>query len=120
MFIPDTGSEFSIPDPNFCHPGSRVHFEDFKYLTPKNGFKLSEIWSGLFIPDPDPDFLAIPDTGSRGQKGTGSQSELFFYMTNVKRKTYVRRLQLTDKPRGLLVVCMSRERDVINLQLNKN
>jgi hypothetical protein len=41
-------------------------------------------------------------------------------MTNLKRKTYVRRLQLTDKPRGLLVVCVSRERDVINLQLNKN
>jgi hypothetical protein len=35
--------------------------------------KLSEIWSGLFIPDPDPDFLPIPDPGSRGQKGTGSR-----------------------------------------------
>ncbi len=34
--------------------------------------KLSEIWSGLFIPDPDPDFLPIPDSGSRGQKCTGS------------------------------------------------
>jgi hypothetical protein len=27
----------------------------------------------LFIPDPDPDFLPIPDPGSRGQKGTGSR-----------------------------------------------
>ncbi len=35
--------------------------------------KLSEIWSWLFIPDPDPDFLSIPDPGSRGQKGNGSQ-----------------------------------------------
>ncbi len=26
--------------------------------------------SGMFIPDPDPDFLPIPDPGSRGQKGT--------------------------------------------------
>jgi hypothetical protein len=26
------------------------------------------------IPDPDPDFLPIPDPGSRGQKGTGSRS----------------------------------------------
>ncbi len=34
--------------------------------------KLSEIWSGLFIPDPDPDLLPIPDPGSRGQKDTGS------------------------------------------------
>jgi hypothetical protein len=28
---------------------------------------------GLVIPDPDPDFLPIPDPGSRGQKGTGSR-----------------------------------------------
>ncbi len=42
--------------------------------------KLSEIKSGVFIPDPDPgfwvltdpDFLPIPYPGSRGQKGTGS------------------------------------------------
>jgi hypothetical protein len=25
----------------------------------------------MFIPDPDLDFLPIPDPGSRGQKGTG-------------------------------------------------
>ncbi len=30
------------------------------------------MWSGLFIPDPDADFLPIPDPRSRGQKGTGS------------------------------------------------
>jgi hypothetical protein len=35
--------------------------------------KLSEIRSRLFIPDPDPDILPIPDPGSRGQKGTGSR-----------------------------------------------
>jgi hypothetical protein len=27
----------------------------------------------MFIPDPDLDFLPIPDPGSRGQKGTGSR-----------------------------------------------
>ncbi len=27
----------------------------------------------MFIPDPDPDFLPIPDPVSRGQKGTGSR-----------------------------------------------
>ncbi len=27
--------------------------------------KLSEIWSGLFIPDADPDFLPIPDPGAK-------------------------------------------------------
>ncbi len=35
--------------------------------------KHSEIWSGWFIPGPDPDFLPIPDPGSRGQKGPGSR-----------------------------------------------
>ncbi len=37
-------------------------------LNPKKVSKLSEIWSGLFIPDPDPDFYPsrIP-----GLKGTG-------------------------------------------------
>jgi hypothetical protein len=35
--------------------------------------KHSEIWSGLFIPDPGPNFLPIPDPCSRGQKGTGSR-----------------------------------------------
>jgi hypothetical protein len=32
-----------------------------------------EIWSGLFIPDPDPDFLPILDPGSRGKKCTRSR-----------------------------------------------
>jgi hypothetical protein len=27
----------------------------------------------VVIPDPDPDFLPIPDPESRGQKGTGSR-----------------------------------------------
>ncbi len=35
--------------------------------------KLWKIWSGMFIPDPDADYLPIPDPGSRGQKGTGSR-----------------------------------------------
>ncbi len=30
--------------------------------------KLSKIWSGLFIPDPDSDFLPIPDPGSKGYR----------------------------------------------------
>ncbi len=27
---------FSIPDPNFFHPGSRIHIKEFKYFSPKN------------------------------------------------------------------------------------
>jgi hypothetical protein len=30
--------------------------------------KLSEIWFGMFIPDPDLDFINITDPGSRGQR----------------------------------------------------
>ncbi len=66
MFIPDHGFEFfpyRIPDPH----------QRFKYLTQKNVSKLSERWSWLFIPDPVPDFLPIPDPGSRSQKGIGSR-----------------------------------------------
>ncbi len=29
---------FSIPDPNFFHPGSRIHIKEFKYFNPKNCF----------------------------------------------------------------------------------
>ncbi len=76
--------ESSITDPG-CFSririfSSRVHIKENKYL---RNSKLSEVWSGLFIPDPDPDFLPIPDPGpgvkkapvpgSRGQKGTGSR-----------------------------------------------
>jgi hypothetical protein len=75
------GSEiFSIPDPNFFHPGSeffpsrtRIHIKEFKYFNPKKIFKVSEIWSRLFIPDLDPgytdsDFFypsRIPDPGAK-------------------------------------------------------
>jgi hypothetical protein len=63
MFIPDPN--FSIPDPNFFHHGSRIRIKELSILTHKMVFKLSEIISGFFIPDPDPE--------SRGQKGTGSR-----------------------------------------------
>jgi hypothetical protein len=52
MFIPDPGPEFF---PSLF----RIRIEEF--LTRKIVSKLSEISSGLVIPDPDPDFLPIPD-----------------------------------------------------------
>ncbi len=71
---------FSIPDPNFAHPGSRIRIFPFRIpdplqsiLTQKIFFKLSEIWSGLFMPDPDLGPLIFTHPGSRGQKGTGSR-----------------------------------------------
>jgi hypothetical protein len=65
MFIPDPRSEFfpaRIPE---------TASKNLSILAQKMVFKLSEILSGLFISDPD--FLLIPDTGCKGQKGIGSR-----------------------------------------------
>ncbi len=62
---------FSITNPDFF--SSRNPDSHLSILTQKNFSKLSETLSGLFILIPDPDFLPIPDRGSRGQKGTGSR-----------------------------------------------
>ncbi len=65
--IPDPGSKrFQIPD-----PGPHKNF--LKYFNPKNCFWALENMTRLFILDPDPDFLPIQDTESRGQKGTRSR-----------------------------------------------
>ncbi len=67
------GSEFfpsRIPDPNFFHPWSAL--KNSSILTQKNVSKLSEIWSGFFIPDPD--FLLIPDPGVKKAPDPGSGS----------------------------------------------
>jgi hypothetical protein len=65
--IPDPKSRVkNIPDPG---PRIRIRIKEFKYLflTLKIVSKLSEILSGIFIPDPDLDFLPIPDPRSRIQ-----------------------------------------------------
>ncbi len=62
-----------MADPNVFHPGSRIRIKKLSILTQKIGFsKLSEICSGLFIPDPDPIFLPTPDLGIMGP-GSGSE-----------------------------------------------
>ncbi len=53
--------------------GSRIPIKEFKYFNAKNVSNLSEIWSGLFIPDPDPDFLPIPDPGVKKEPDPGSR-----------------------------------------------
>jgi hypothetical protein len=64
------GSGMFIPDPTFFHPGSELFPSripdphQFKYFNPEKWFLSSRKY------DPDPDFLPIPDPGSRGQKGT--------------------------------------------------
>ncbi len=56
-----TGSKF-LPSRN---PDPVSASKNLSTLTQKIVSKLSEIWSGFFIPDPDPDFLPsrIPDPG---------------------------------------------------------
>jgi hypothetical protein len=81
MFIPDPGSDFfssRIPDPNCLHPGSRIRIKEFRYFNPKKIKKWflsygNDPGCSSRIPDPDADFLPIPDPGTRGQKGTGSR-----------------------------------------------
>ncbi len=76
------GSDFCpswIPDPNCLHPGSRIRIKEFKYFNPKKTkkwFLTSKKYDpgcSSRIPDPDADFLPIPDPGFWGQKGTRSQ-----------------------------------------------
>jgi hypothetical protein len=69
----------SIPDPNFFHPGSRIRIKEFKYFTQKL-FLISK----LFIPDPDHDFLPIPDPGVR-IRNTGI---LIFFVQNIAWPTF--------------------------------
>jgi hypothetical protein len=45
------------------YPGFRIRNKELSILTQNIVSNLSELWSGLFIPDPDPDFLSIPDPG---------------------------------------------------------
>ncbi len=60
-----------IPHPNFFHPGSAS--KNGCILNQKIVALLSEKLFMLFIPDPNPDFLPIPDLGSRDQKSTRSR-----------------------------------------------
>ncbi len=57
----------SIPDPNFFFITDGSASKSFSIL-PKKLFLSSRIWSVLFIPDPDSDFLPIPDLGFMGSR----------------------------------------------------
>jgi hypothetical protein len=87
MFIPHPGSDFfpfQNPGTKFFHPGSRIRIKEFKYFTQNIVSKLSEIWSGLFNPDPDSSGTLhhgiifypswIPDPGNKKAPDPGSSS----------------------------------------------
>ncbi len=60
--IPDPN--FSIPDPGSKRLGSRIRNPHQSiFFNPKIVSKLTEIWYGMFIPDPDLDFLPNQDLG---------------------------------------------------------
>jgi hypothetical protein len=66
-----------IRDPGAGFFPSRIRIKEVKYFNPQKWFLSSRKYdpgcsSRIWILDPDPDFLPIPDPGSRGQKGTGS------------------------------------------------
>jgi hypothetical protein len=66
-----TKSVLRIRYTNFFHPGSAS--KNLSILTQKIVSNLLEIRSGLFIPDPDPDFfLPIPDPGVKKAPDPGS------------------------------------------------
>ncbi len=80
----------SIPDPGSELFPSRIRIKELVstvFLTQKKWFLSSRKydlgWS-FRIPDADPDFIPIPDPGSRGQKGTGSwiRNTGYFHFNN--------------------------------------
>jgi len=68
------GSDFflsRIPVQNSLPPGSRIRIKNLSILTPKKWFLSSRKYDqgcSSRIPDPDADFLPIPDPKSRGHK----------------------------------------------------
>ncbi len=51
-------------------PGSRT--KEFKYINLKKCFPALEIWSRMFVPDPDLDFWTIPDPGVKEEPDSRS------------------------------------------------
>ncbi len=79
-------SIFSIPDPGFVS-------KNLSILGQK--IKISDVWSGLFIPDPDPDCLPNQDPGSRGQKGSRSRIRIRIRITG---RIWIRDYQQSQAP----------------------
>jgi hypothetical protein len=77
MFIPDHGSELFHPESRIKDPGSKKipdpgsGSKNLSIFNPKIGKSVSKL-SGMFIPDPDLDFLPIPDPGIKEAPDPGS------------------------------------------------
>ncbi len=77
MLIPYPGSGIRIfPSRIYGQNHSRICIRTKDFFSQKIVSKLSEIWSGMFIPDLYLDFLPVLDPGSRGQKGGSGSATL--------------------------------------------
>ncbi len=101
FFHPDPGSRVKKI------PGSASASQKISILTQKIVSKRSEIWSVMFIPDPDPVFLHIPDPVSRGQKGTESRLIWLPYFSIKKVWSVIRIQKLTDFSFSFYFQCFS-------------
>jgi hypothetical protein len=118
------GSGMFIPDLTFFHPGSELspsqiagpHQRKLSILTPqktKKWFLSSRKYDpgcSSLIPDPDADFLPIPDPGSRGQKGTGSRIRIRNSAENTKSSLWLEALELPSVYKlvcRIIVACLS-------------
>jgi hypothetical protein len=75
---------------------SRFRIKELSIYPKKLVSKLSEIWSGMFIPDPDFDFLSIPDPGVKKAPDIGSGT-ITLQDTSWKSELYEEWIQLSFK-----------------------
>jgi hypothetical protein len=67
---------FVIADPGSESFPSRIRIKKSKYFSPKMVSKLSEIRIRLYVPEPDPDFLPIPDSGVKNSPDPDPQHSI--------------------------------------------
>ncbi len=106
MFIRDPGCLSGIQDQNYSGSRIRIRLKEFKYFLTQNCFlsKLSETWSGMFIPDPDLDFLPIFLSRIQGF-GTGSRIRILNNASDTVIKAAATNVRVevqnrTEDPRG--------------------
>jgi hypothetical protein len=71
---------------------SQIRIKEFKPKKPKKWF----LSSRKYDPDPDADFLPIPDPGSRGQKGTGSRIRISNTAKMYRQKIHEKKFKISN------------------------
>jgi hypothetical protein len=91
-----------IPVPNVFHPGSRIRIKELMYFYPKKLFLSSRkydpgCWSRSLIWDSDPDFLPIPDPGSRVKQAPDPGSATLHFCEKTLRTLFCRQVGVVGK-----------------------